>query len=108
MAVALLLLALASTGAASVSYLEGAYNPVFLPLPGALYNQWFTEFIIWSDDPSVTGFLVSVQVEGRTIRRAVEIIPGESGAIAIFMGTPQQVKLLGIQEVHVVSRGSAR
>ena len=85
---------------ASVSYLEGSYNPALLPLPGALYDQWFTELVIWSDNPSVTGFLVSVQINGHTIRREVNLIPGESGAIAIFVGTPQQVKLLGIQELR--------
>jgi hypothetical protein len=106
--IALLFLALASTGAASVNYLEGTYNPVLLPLPGALANQWYTEFVIWSDDPSVTGFMVSAQVEGHTIRRQVAVIPGESGAIAMFLGTPQQVKLLGIQELHSAVTASAR
>ena len=108
LAVALLFLALASTCAASVSYVETSYNPALLPLPGALYNQWYTEFIIWSNDPSATGFLVTVQIDRRMIRSEVHVIPGESGAIAIFIGAPQQVRLLGIEELHSIVRAPVR
>ena len=88
---------------ASVSYIESAFNPAMLPapiptIPGL--SEWFTEFLVWSDDPGVVGFVVTVEVAGTGERERFEVVvpPGGIGGTAVFAGLPGQIRLISIVE----------
>ena len=103
LALAIAALLFAGIANASTSYIESAFNPAQLPSPIPtlpIPGQSFTAFIIWSDDLGVVGFTVTVSIDGAIDRRSVRVIPGEAGAMVVFSGSPQQVTLIDITEMH--------